>query len=199
MIRPVLHTDDTRDSANVQELTMKSVPALVAAGLIPRDPAADITAVAARYAVAITPDMVRIIDPGDPDDPIARQFVPTPAELETSPDELTDPIGDHAHSPVKGVVHRYPDRVLLKALHACPVYCRFCFRREQVGPGGEMLSDTELAAAVAYISDRPAIWEVILTGGDPLMLSPRRLGRILDALEAIPHVATLRIHSRVPV
>jgi lysine 2,3-aminomutase len=191
--------NDTRDLAITQEITLRSVPALVAAGLVAENRAADIEAVAARYALAITPDMVRIVDANDPNDPIARQFVPTTAELTTTPDELADPIGDHTHSPVKGIVHRYPDRVLLKALHACPVYCRFCFRREQVGPGGEMLSDDELEAAIAYIRDNPAIWEVILTGGDPLMLSPRRLGAILDALEAIPHVATLRIHSRVPI
>ena len=196
---PILQMNDTRDSTIAQGAPLRGVPALVTAGLIPEDRAAEMRAVTARYAVSITPDMVRIIDPGDPADPIARQFVPSAAELVTTPDELADPIGDDAHSPVKGIVHRYPDRVLLKALHACPVYCRFCFRREQVGPGGDILSDDELAAAIAYIRDRPAIWEVILTGGDPLMLSPRRLGAILDALEAIPHVATLRIHSRVPV
>jgi len=199
MNRPALRTDDTRDSTNAQEFTLRGVPAMVAAGLIRPEQAAGIEAVTRRYAMAITPDMARIIDAGDPLDPIARQFVPTEAELVTTQDELADPIGDTAHAPVKGIVHRYPDRVLLKALHACPVYCRFCFRREQVGPGGETLSDAELEAAIGYIRDRPAIWEVILTGGDPLMLSPRRLGAILDRLEAIPHVATLRIHSRVPV
>jgi lysine 2,3-aminomutase len=196
---PVFRVNDTRESLITQEGSLRSVPALAAAGLIHESQAAGLRGVAARYAVAITPDMARIIDAGDPDDPIARQFVPTAAELITTPDERADPIGDDAHSPVKGIVHRYPDRVLLKALHACPVYCRFCFRRERVGPGGEMLSDDELRAAIAYIADHPAIWEVILTGGDPLMLSPRRLGALLDALEAIPHVATLRIHSRVPV
>jgi len=196
---PIFRVNDTRESFVMQEGSLRSVSALAAAGLIPEGQAAGLHAVAARYAVAITPNMVRIIDTGKPDDPIARQFVPTAAELITTPDERADPIGDDAHSPVKGIVHRYPDRVLLKALHACPVYCRFCFRREQVGPGGEMLSDDEIRAAIAYISDHPAIWEVILTGGDPLMLSPRRLGALLDALEAIPHVATLRIHSRVPI
>ena len=90
---------------------------------------------------------------------------------------------------MKGIVHRYPDRVLLKPLHVCPVYCRFCFRREKVGPGGEALSADELAAALAYIRDRPEIWEVILTGGDPLMLAPRRLAELIAALDAIAHVA----------
>jgi lysine 2,3-aminomutase len=189
----------TRDSAIVQEIPLRNVPDLVAAGLIQVPEAAAVEAVTRRYAMAITPDMVRIMDSADHGDPIARQFVPTANELITLPDELSDPIGDAAHSPVKGIVHRYPDRVLLKPLHACPVYCRFCFRREQVGPGGEALSPDELEAALDYIRGDPAIWEVILTGGDPLMLSPRRLGAILDALEAIPHVVTLRIHSRVPI
>ncbi len=199
MTPPILHLNHTRDYAIVQEIPLRNVPDLLAAGLIREGEAAALETVTARYAMAVTPDVARIIDPADPDDPIARQFVPAADELIVSPDELADPIGDEAHSPVKGIVHRYPDRVLLKPLHACPVYCRFCFRREQVGPGGEMLNPEELEAALAYISGNPAIWEVILTGGDPLMLSPRRLGAILDALEAIPHVATLRIHSRVPV
>ena len=121
------------------------------------------------------------------------------AETEIAPEELADPIGDEARSPVKGIVHRYPDRVLLKPLHVCPVYCRFCFRREKVGPGGEALSADELAAALAYIRDRPEIWEVILTGGDPLMMSPRRLAELIEALDAIDHVAVIRIHSRVPI
>ena len=189
----------TRESAIVQEIPLRNAPELAAAGLIPASEAAALESVTRRYAMAITPEMVRIIDPTDPNDPIARQFVPSANELITLPEELADPIGDQAHSPVKGIVHRYPDRVLLKPLHACPVYCRFCFRREQVGPGGEALSQDELEAALNYISGNPAIWEVILTGGDPLMLSPRRLASILDALEAIPHVATLRIHSRVPI
>jgi len=199
MTPPILPVNHTRDSAIVQDILLRNVPDLLAAGLIPENEAPALEAVTARYAMAITPDIVRIVDPADPDDPIARQFVPTADELIASPDELADPIGDEVHSPVKGIVHRYPDRVLLKPLHACPVYCRFCFRREQVGPGGEMLNREELEAALAYIRGNPAIWEVILTGGDPLMLSPRRLGAILDALEAIPHIATLRIHSRVPV
>jgi lysine 2,3-aminomutase len=199
MTPQILPTNHTPDSAMMQEILLRNVPDLLASGLIAEAQAETLQTVAARYAVAITPDIARLIDRTDPDDPIARQFVPTADELIASSDELSDPIGDAAHSPVKGIVHRYPDRVLLKPLHACPVYCRFCFRRDQVGPGGEALSPDELEAALDYIRTNPAVWEVILTGGDPLMLSPRRLGAILDALEAIPHVATLRIHSRVPI
>ncbi len=172
---------------------------LISRGLVAPDDAAGIEAVTARYAMAITPPMLALIE-GGADDPIARQFVPDPAELHTSAEELADPIGDHAHSPVEGIVHRYPDRVLLKAVHVCPVYCRFCFRREMVGPNGEgTLSPEKLAAALAYIAANPQIWEVILTGGDPLILSPRRLAAIMRGLSAIPHVKIVRFHTRVPV
>lgn len=152
-----------------------------------------------RYAVAVTDEVMELIDETDAADPIARQYLPTAEELKTTPDELEDPIGDDAHSPVKGIVHRYPDRVLLKAVHVCAVYCRFCFRREKVGPGSEMLNREELQKALAYIRNTPAIWEVILTGGDPFVLSPRRLREIMDALNEIPHVQVIRFHTRVPV
>ncbi len=172
---------------------------LAAAGLASPESVAALEAVTARYAMAITPEIAALIDPLDPLDPIRRQFAPDPAELETKPQERADPIGDAAHSPVEGIVHRYPDRVLLKLLHACPVYCRFCFRRETVGPGGAgMLSGEALEQALAYIRSDPAIWEVILTGGDPLALSPRRLAQAMEALAAIPHVKVVRLHSRVP-
>ena len=149
--------------------------------------------------MALTPAMAALIDPADPADPIARQFVPDVAEFDHRPEERADPIGDDAHSPVKGIVHRYPDRVLLKLLHACPVYCRFCFRRERVGPGGEGLTAAERDAALAYVAAHPEIWEVILTGGDPMMLSPRRLGATVGRLDAIDHVGVIRLHSRVPI
>lgn len=156
-------------------------------------------AVAARYAVAITPAMRGAVDPADPDDPVARQFYPDARELETRPEEDADPIADEPYSPVAGIVHRHRDRVLLKASGVCPVYCRFCFRRETVGPQAGILSGEALEAALGYIAEHPEIWEVILTGGDPLILSPRRLSAVLDRLEAIPHVAVIRLHSRVPV
>jgi lysine 2,3-aminomutase len=172
---------------------------LVAAGLVPSSRQAEIAAVAEQFAVAITPDMAALIDPADAADPIARQFVPSAAELLTTPEERADPIGDRRLSPVKGIVHRYPDRVLLKPNHVCPVYCRFCFRREQVGPEGEALTAAEFEAALDYIRARPAIWEVIVTGGDPFMLSPRRIKAMMRALDAIPHLGVIRFHSRVPI
>ena len=173
---------------------------LAAAGIIPDEALERLEAVAARYAVSITPAMAELIDPADADDPIARQFVPDSRELDMAPSELADPIGDHCHSPVPGVVHRYPDRVLLKVVGVCAVYCRFCFRREMVGPEqGAPLSADQLSAALDYIRRRPEVWEVILTGGDPFVLSSRRIAEITTALDTIPHVAVLRWHTRVPV
>src|ERR1700758_4086731 len=120
-----------------------------------------------RYAVAVSPTLLALVDPADPNDPIARPFLPSLEELNTLPQELTDPIGDHAHSPVPGIVHRHPDRVLFKVVAACPVYCRFCFRRETIGPGkANALSSQDFEGALAYIAAHPQIWEVILTGGD---------------------------------
>jgi lysine 2,3-aminomutase len=180
--------------------TLRTPIGLAEAGLIEPEQVPALERVAARYAVAISPAIAALIDRGDPADPIARQFVPDPAELTFLPEERADPIGDHPHSPVEGIVHRYPDRVLLKAVHVCPVYCRFCFRREMVGPQGlGTLSGEALDEAFAYIAARPEIWEVILTGGDPLVLSPRRLAELMERLGAIDHVKVVRFHTRVPV
>jgi lysine 2,3-aminomutase len=173
---------------------------LVEQGLVSRDDLPALEQVAARYAVAVTPDVAALIDTSDPDDPIARQYIPSADELVTQRGEDADPIGDHPHSPVSGIVHRYPDRVLFKLVHVCAVYCRFCFRREMVGPGKDTaLSSDACASALDYIRSHPEIWEVILTGGDPLMLSPRRLQEIMGDLAEIDHVKIIRIHTRVPV
>ena len=180
--------------------TLKTAADLQGAGLVDDSGFDAARKVGTRYAIAVTPAMADLIDKTNPNDPIALQFVPDLRELDIRAEERADPIGDSVHSPVKGVVHRYPDRVLLKAVHVCPVYCRFCFRREMVGPSGDgTLAAGELEAAFAYIRSRPEIWEVILTGGDPLVLSPRRLAEILAGLRDIDHVKIVRFHSRVPV
>jgi lysine 2,3-aminomutase len=180
--------------------TLRTAKQICDHGLAPSDQRAALDAVAARYAVALPRALAELIDPNDPRDAIARQFVPSADELDHQPQELLDPIGDDAHSPVEGIVHRYPDRVLLKLTPICAVYCRFCFRREMVGPGkAKALSAAALSAALDYIASRPDIWEVILTGGDPLVLSPRRLRDVMRRLAAIEHVKVLRIHTRVPV
>ncbi|MEM7443585.1 MAG: lysine-2,3-aminomutase-like protein [Pseudomonadota bacterium] len=178
---------------------LRAVDDLIEAGLVEASDRDSVDDVASRYAVAITPTVADLIDRDDPNDPIARQFVPTAAELVVSNEERPDPIADQAHSPVPGIVHRYPDRVLLKAVHACPVYCRFCFRREMVGPGGEVLDEQALDRAIAYIAEDKAIWEVVLTGGDPLILSTRRLAALMKKLDEIDHVEVARFHTRVPI
>ena len=145
--------------------------------------------VAEKYAVAISPALQALIDPADPADPIGRQFLPDIAELIETAEERFDPIGDGAHEAVLGIIHRHPDRVLFKAVASCPVYCRFCFRREQIGPGkAQGLTPPDMDRAFAYIAAHPEIWEVILTGGDPFILSPRRADEITQRLAQIGHV-----------
>ena len=185
--------------ARDQSRTLRSPQDLVRAGLVAETALSALEEVAARYATAITPAMAALITPGDPADPIGLQYIPDAAELISAPHELEDPTADAPFTPVKGVVHRYPDRALLKPLLACPVYCRFCFRREKVGPDGGLLTEAELQEALAWFEGNTAIREVILTGGDPLMLSARRLGEILGRLAGMAHIETLRIHTRVPV
>jgi lysine 2,3-aminomutase len=184
---------------NAAPKTLRHLSELREAGVAPHGQREALERVAAQYAVAITPAVAGLIDPSDPRDPIARQFVPDAAELASQPEETADPIGDDVHSPVKGVVHRYPDRALLKLTTVCAVYCRFCFRREMIGPEAKPLTPTELDAALAYIAAAPEIWEVVLTGGDPLVLSARRLKRVVSRLAAIEHVKVIRVHTRVPV
>ncbi|HKA75684.1 MAG TPA: lysine-2,3-aminomutase-like protein [Pseudolabrys sp.] len=180
--------------------TLRTPAQLCDRGLIPPDRKAALDNVAARYAIALPEALAQLIDASDPNDPIARQFVPDAAELELQPGEVADPIGDEAHSPVEGIVHRYPDRVLLKVTHICAVYCRFCFRREMIGPGKPIaLTARALKDALDYIRSHPEIWEVILTGGDPLVLSSRRLRIVMKALSDIDHVKVVRIHTRVPI
>jgi lysine 2,3-aminomutase len=182
------------------ERKLSSIDDLVKAELVPESERELLTEVSAHYAVALTPAIANLIDRSDANDPVARQFIPSAQELETHPSERADPIGDRLKSPAPGVVHRYPDRVLLKIASVCPVYCRFCFRREMVGPAnGEALSAADLATALDYVAATPAIWEVILTGGDPFVLSPRRIQDVTEAVSAIPHVKVLRWHTRVPV
>jgi lysine 2,3-aminomutase len=179
--------------------TLRTPADLIEAGLVHASVEADVARVAARYAIAIPPAMTALIDANDPGDPIARQFVPDARELEREGRERDDPIGDDSHSPSPGLVHRYRDRVLLKVASVCPVYCRFCFRREMVGPEhGQPMTDADLAQALDYIRAHPEIWEVILTGGDPFVLSARRIGEITARLGEIAHVKILRWHTRVP-
>ena len=172
---------------------------LVATGLVDPRRIEEIRRVATEYTVMLTQDVADLIDPTDAKDPIAAQFVPTVAELAEAPEERADPIGDERWSPLPGIVHRYPDRVLLKPTLLCPVYCRFCFRREVVRKKGAVLDQASLERAFDYIRQRPRIWEVIVTGGDPFLLAPRRIAEIVHALDQVPHLGVIRFHTRVPV
>lgn len=183
----------------IRRRALRTPADLIAAGLADEAERAALEQVANRTVIAITPALADLIDPADSADPVARQFVPSAAELVTLPEERSDPIGDEAYSPVKGIVHRYPDRVLLKPLMVCPVYCRFCFRRDMVGDADGTLSATEMDEALAYVSGRPEVREIVVTGGDPLMLPPNRLAALVAAVAAIRHVEVLRFHSRIPV
>jgi len=171
-------------------MTLTTLSQLVSAGLLDAKAAPALTPVAETFRIAVTDAMAR------PE--LAAQFVPTLAELLTRAEELADPIGDHTHAPTPGLTHRYPDRVILHATQTCEVYCRFCFRRESVGASGH-LPEADLTAALDHIAATPAVREVILTGGDPMVLSPRRLAAILTRLSNIPHVDVVRFHTRIPV
>ncbi len=183
----------------MKSATLRTGADLARAGLAAESQVVALDAVGTEYSIAIPSGLAALIDPADPADPIARQFVPDPAELIRADDELDDPIGDETHSPVRGLVHRYPDRVLLMPTLACPVYCRYCFRRDRVGRAAGTPTAADLEVAYRYIEEHPEIREVILTGGDPLSLSDARLARIIARLNAIPHLNNLRIHTRVPV
>src|ERR1700731_5113426 len=131
---------------------------IVPAGLVRRGRLEEIRRVAEEFAVALTADVAALIDPDDPADPIAAQFVPSAAELVAAPEDRTDPIGAERWSPVPGILPRYADRVLLKPILLCPVYCRFCFRREVVGKSPAMMTREALASAIDYVRDHSAVW-----------------------------------------
>lgn len=188
----------TTDHPASKPRTVRTTDALIEHGLLDDSARQAINQVAEQFAVAITPSVLETIVTHDPEHGVARQYVPSTAENTITPGELDDPIGDARHSPIKGIIHRYPDRVLLNAIQSCAVYCRFCFRREQVGPGTKSLNAQELDDALSYVREHNAIWEVILSGGDPLMLPPKKLAQIAAALADIAHVKVMRLHTRVP-
>ncbi|MGB8601219.1 MAG: lysine-2,3-aminomutase-like protein [Rhizomicrobium sp.] len=175
--------------------SITTVEGLIDAALVPEKKRAALQAVAARYAVSVSPAMLSLMGAGA--EGIARQFIPSTDELIETVEERADPIGDGAHSPVPGIVHRHRDRALFLPTLACAVYCRFCFRREAVGGAGS-LDAAALETALAYIAAHDEIWEVVVTGGDPFSLSPRRIGEIVTRLAAIDHVRVVRWHTRVP-
>lgn len=153
--------------------------------------------VASSYDIGVSAEMLRQIKAAN--DPVGLQFIPSLNELNVLDDELDDPIADEAYSPVRGIVHRYPDRVLFKVSNVCAVYCRYCFRRDKIGAGSDHLSSDDFENALDYVSNTKDIWEVILTGGDPLTLSVKKLQRIVEVINRLDHIKILRIHSRIPI
>ncbi|MFN3700598.1 MAG: lysine-2,3-aminomutase-like protein [Alphaproteobacteria bacterium] len=172
---------------------------LADSGLIAAAELPQLRPVQSALAIGVSDHLARLMLDSPRHSALRRQYIPDPRELRVTEAELADPIGDAAHSPVKGLVHRYPDRVLLKIANVCAVYCRYCFRREMIGPQAETLGMAEKEDAYSYIRAHPEIREVILTGGDPMVLSTRQIGAALAALSAIPHIRFIRIHSRVPI
>ena len=151
-----------------------------------------------KFAVAVTPHFAELIDPDDPACPIRLQVVPREEELLVGPGDMTDPCGEDHDSPVPGLVHRYPDRVLLLAVDTCAAYCRYCTRSRLVSQGGLDPLPRRLDAIVAYLEQHTEVRDVLLSGGDPLLMSEDRLDDLLGRLSAIPHIEFLRIGSRVP-
>jgi lysine 2,3-aminomutase len=152
-----------------------------------------------KMATAITPYFVTLMSRTDPNCPIRRQALPTLEEFHVSPHDLLDPCAEDENSPVHSLVHRYPDRVLLLVTDKCAVYCRYCTRRRMVGSSENCIKEEELDAAIAYIQATKKIRDVLISGGDPLLLEDDHLERILSKLRKVPHVEMVRIGTRVPV
>ncbi len=159
---------------------------------------AGLEAARGRFRVGVTPYYASLMDPERPDCPIRRQAIPRAGAARTAPGELSDPLGEDSHNPAPRIFHKYPDRVLLMVVDRCAIYCRHCNRRRIVG-GDDPPTADELDAAIDYIERTPRVRDVLLSGGDPLLLATRKLDGILARLRAIPHVEIIRIGTRVPV
>ncbi|HPE95672.1 MAG TPA: KamA family radical SAM protein [Bacillota bacterium] len=151
------------------------------------------------FRMAITPYYASLIDPSDPDDVIRKICVPSIDETIPCDADMSDPLGEVRDSPVAHIVHRYPDRVLFLVTLRCSSYCRYCTRRRVVGEEDRIITDAELKNAIGYISNHTEIRDVLISGGDPLVMSTEKLEHIIAALRAIPHVDIIRIGTRVPV
>ena len=152
-----------------------------------------------KLAMAITPHFFNLIDRDDPACPVRRQVIPRIEESSVSPGESPDPVGEETTTPVPGIVHRYPDRVLFLVTDRCAAYCRYCTRSRLVSNAQHYDFHPELEAGLAYIAAHPEIRDVLLSGGDPLLLSDEKLDALLGRLRAIPHLEVVRIGSRIPV
>lgn len=152
-----------------------------------------------RLALAVTPYFASLMDPVNANCPIRRQAVPRIEEVHLSKSEMVDPLGEDKHSPVPGLVHRYPDRVLLLVTDQCAVYCRYCTRRRLVGSNERSITEGNFEEVLKYLKSHRKVRDVLISGGDPLLLENERLEEILSRLRALPHIEILRIGTRVPV
>lgn len=152
-----------------------------------------------RFRWAVTPFAASLMDPEDPGCPLRRQFIPSADELVVSAQEQFDPLREDGHSPVKGLVHKYPDRVVVFLTMQCAAFCRHCTRRRVVGQVDRAMTGKQFQTCLAYIRSHPEVRDVLLTGGDPLVGSDSWLESFLQQLRAIPHVEVIRIGTRVPV
>ena len=153
----------------------------------------------AKFRMAITPYYLSLIDPNDPYDPIRRQAIPAGAECNIAPADLNDPLHEDEDSPAPGLTHRYPDRVLFLITDMCSMYCRHCTRRRFAGQKDDESPSERIEKCLAYIEKTPQVRDVLLSGGDALMVSDKKLEYIIQRLRAIPHVEIVRIGSRTPV
>lgn len=193
---PLMSSNGMRDADLLATTSLQSLvhEHLVSAASVPA-----LIQVTMQLPIRITPQSKRLIDCNDAADPISRQYVPSVEELVLREGEMVDAVGDTDKEVTSGLIHKFPDRVLLKLASVCATYCRFCFRREALNRGLPYMSEDDFAAALSYIRDRPAIWEVILSGGDPLVLDNRKLTQFIRRIAGIPHVKVIRIHSKVPI
>jgi len=152
-----------------------------------------------RLALAVTPYFTSLMDPVNPNCPIRKQAVPQIEEIRLSKSEMVDPLGEDNHSPVPGLVHRYPDRVLLLVTDQCAVYCRYCTRRRLVGSSEQSITQGNFEEVLKYLKSHRKVRDVLLSGGDPLLLENERLEEMLSRLRALPHIEILRIGTRAPV
>ena len=180
--------------------TLSSAEDLTRALALDESERSGLSALGARgFPVSITPYYMSLIDPADPTCPIRRQVVPRLEELSRVPGDLADPLGEAAHEAAPNLIQRYPDRALLFATDRCAVYCRFCTRSRLVGAGGGARSLETLAPALAYLRAHPEISDVIISGGDPLVMATDRLVRLVAAVREVESVQTIRLATRVPV
>src|SRR5512140_774027 len=151
------------------------------------------------FRVDVTPCFISLIDPDDPNDPVRMQIIPTDAEIAPFTGMMEDSLAEDRHSPVPGLVHRYPDRVLMLVTTQCASYCRYCTRSRIVGNPGATFSRADFEAQIDYLKRTPQVRDVLLSGGDPLVLAPKLLEELLSRLREIEHIEIIRIGSRVPV